>query len=108
VNRLPQWLWRACAELGLRAELDFTLQLAAVPLLTAIARVSNLGAPKGMLIFGDGEHIRPFETRLLSEGYGFSVLEEPPADEKFDVEVFRVMFRDWGWTGELSAKPDWM
>lgn len=105
---LTEWLWRACAELGLRVELGYKLALQDVPDLIAIARIQDLGAANGMLIFGSYDEIRQAVPRLLDAGYGFSVLDEPANHEEFDIQTFMDLFADWGWSGELGRKPSWM
>ena len=108
MTQLAQSLWRACADLGLRIELDFKLVLPNVPQLTAVARIWNLGSPNGMLIFTNYEEIRYRTKDILEAGYGYAILAEPATCEVFDLESFVDMFRDWGWSGDIGCKPTWM
>lgn len=108
MKRLSERVWRACAELGLRAELGFKLSLPNRPEITTVARIHNLGAANGMLIFESYDEISSFTKELLDAGYGFSVLDEPLPQEQFDLDSFKEMFIDWGWSGELGRKPSWM
>jgi hypothetical protein len=108
MKRLPEWLWRACAELGLRVDLDFKLSLPNGLEMSVVARIRDLGAANGMLIFESYDEISNFTKELLDAGYGFSVLDEPSPQEGFDLDSFKEMFIDWGWSGELGHKPAWM
>jgi hypothetical protein len=49
--------------------------------------------------------VRLYAETLKRAGYGFSVLDEPQPDEKFDLNAFKEMFLDWGWSG-VSLVPD--
>jgi hypothetical protein len=108
VITLAESLSRACSELGLKIELDFVLQVAAGVSLTTIARIPELGARQGMLIFTSFDEVEPFTERLAELGYGFSVLSERRRDEPFDLESKKEMFRDWGWSGARRERPKWM
>ena len=101
---LAEWLWRACAELGLTIEPAYNVRLPTAVELTAMARIPHLGGANGMLIFGDYDEIRRFTQPLLDAGYAFSVLGEPPQQETFDLQSYKDMFVDWGWSGELGQK----
>ena len=108
MKRISEWLWRACAESGLRIELDFQISIPNKPDVVAVARIHDLGAAKGMLVFSSYDQIQNSTNEILAAGYGFSVLDEPSPREEFDLESFKEMFIDWGWSGELGRKPAWM
>jgi hypothetical protein len=99
--------WRACAELGLRAELGFTVTLPGA-VLYPFARICDLGAPKGMLLFTSSSEMKGQGEALVERGYGYSVLSEPRDDEEFDIDTFQEVFRDWGWSGEPDNAPSWI
>ncbi len=61
-----------------------------------------------MLLFRTYEEVRDCAQALLDAGYGYCVVDEPRPDEIFDLASFQEMFRDWGWSGSLGGKPDWM
>jgi hypothetical protein len=61
-----------------------------------------------MLLFRAYDEIRGHVQELIDAGYGFSVLDEPRPNAEFELTSFQVMFRDWGWSGQLGAKPAWM
>jgi hypothetical protein len=108
MKRLIEWLVKACVELGLRIELDYKLSLPDMPELTAVARINDLGAANGMLIFSSYEDVRRFTRELIDYGFAFSVLDEPAGHEQFDLHSFEEMFIDWGWAGDLGERPSWM
>ena len=108
MKKRAEWLRRACAELGLDIEVGYRLTLPNGPELTAIARIRDLGASNGILIFERYEDIRGLGQQLVDAGYGFSVLDEPMDHEEFDLQGTKDVFIDWGWGGEPSQKPSWM
>lgn len=108
MSPLAQGIWRACADLGLTVELRVHLALNGDQGVNAVARIADLGAPNGMLVFASYDEVRSLKDKLLDAGYGFSVLDEPNPGEEYDIESFKAMFRDWGWAGPLGKKPTWM
>ena len=108
MSQLATRVWRACSALGLQAELGFRLVLPSGRAVVTVARIADLGSPNGMLLFCDFDEIRGHVQELQDAGYGFSVLDEPRRDEEFDLTGYQEMFRDWGWSGRLGAKPAWM
>ena len=108
MNRLSQELSYACSELALRMSLDFELTLDSGIKLAAVALIPSLGSSKGMLIFSTYDSVRPHVHEIAQLGYGFSVLDELPADENFDLESIKRMFAEWGWNGVEGEKPPWI
>lgn len=108
MRQLSEWLWKACSALGLRAELGFRLVLPSGRELTTVARIADVGAPNGMLVFRSYDEVRDCTQALLDAEYGYSVIDEPRSDEEFDLVSFQELFRDWGWSGKLGGKPTWM
>jgi hypothetical protein len=108
VSLLANEIWRACADLGLSVEIGYTMTLTGGKRLETIARIADLGAHNGMLVFSSYDAVRNMKDALRDAGYGFTVLDEPNSREIYDVETFRQIFRDWGWAGELGRKPKWM
>jgi hypothetical protein len=96
MNNLKDWLTRACSELGLAIESDFVWIAHDGRIFRPVVRIPDLGAPKGMLIFQDYDDMRPYADAIVQAGYGYSVLDQPRRDEKFDLATFREMFTDWG------------
>lgn len=95
MTRLANWFVQAGTILGRPIEADFTLLLGDVRKLVSVVRVSGVGSENGMLIFDDYEAIREDVAELAALGYGFSVMDEPRSDKKFDLESFEEMFTDW-------------
>lgn len=108
MSNLVQMLTQACEELGLQITFGFVLMLTNGSRVVAYAHIPSLGASRGMLIFRSYDEIQLFAEEVVRSGYGYSVLDEPRPDEDFDLESFKEMFSDWGWTGEGSSKPFWM
>ena len=50
-----------------------------------------------MLVVGTFEEVQDYHSYLISEGFGYSVLDEPGDKEVFDLEIYREMFCEWGW-----------
>lgn len=88
--------------------MGFSLSLSGGRHLTSFARIADLGAPNGMLLFRTYDEVRDVSQALQDAGYGYSVVDEPRPDEEFDLASFQEMFRDWGWSGKLGGKPPWM
>jgi len=101
-------LSKACVELGLVCDLNHSVRLTDAQTVVATARIRELGAKQGMLVIGRYDEIEPFMQRIRELGYGFSVLAEPKSGAAFDIDSYKRMFRDWGWSGPLGAKPSWM
>lgn len=108
MNRLADWISQACDALGLNADIGFLLILSDGHKIPTVARIPGLGAANGMLVFCSYEQIRAYTDELLQMGYGYSILDEPLPNEKFDLASYRDMFTDWGWSGEEALKPEWM
>lgn len=108
MNRLTDWISQACDALGLYADIGFLLILSDGHEIPTVARILSVGAENGMLVFSSYDQVRAYADEILQMGYGYSVLDAPLPNEKFDLASFRDMFTDWGWSGEATLKPDWM
>jgi hypothetical protein len=108
MSKLVDWILRASKELGLFAEAHFALTASSGEPLKSIVRIYNVGARNGMLVFPCYEEIQGHERELVAAGYAYSVMDEPRAAEEFNLESFKEMFIDWGWTGDVAAMPTWM
>lgn len=106
--RLRERLKRAGDELGLRIEFDPRLSVRGALDLTPVARLLDFGADNGMLIFVDGRDLLSCTEQLLDAGFGYSVLGDGSPTEEFDLESFKEMSIDWGWSGCSESKPAWM
>jgi hypothetical protein len=106
-SELANSIERACNELGLRADIGFDVPLNSGNTIRAKVRVRDLGAPQGMLIVSEFKIIKPFRDELTSAGFGYSTIDEPRRPEDFTVESWKHIFRDWGWSGPASLRPEW-
>ena len=105
MTTLQNWLLKACDALGLRADLAYVATLSDGQEVQTVARIRNLGAEHGMLVVRSYEDVRPFADCLARAGFGYSVLDEPGVDEVFDLDSFKEMFLDWGWSGTEKSLP---
>ena len=105
---LDEQLQVACTSLGLRIELGFTLALPSSAPVIAVARIPELGAKNGMLVFSSYKTIESFASEIVEAGYGYSVVPESLPQVEFDLESWQETFLDWGWSGDPRARPTWM
>jgi hypothetical protein len=106
VNR-SETIVKACRELGLSCRLLPEIELSSAQKLVPLAAISDVGGKNGMLIFARYSEIEPFLDEVRNCGFGFSVLSEPGRNETFDLERYKEMFRDWGWSGAADNRPAW-
>ena len=97
MTKLADWFAEAGAHYGLPVDVNFALRLSDDRQLTSVIRISGVGGDEGMLIFSDYAAIRADAAELVSMGYGYSVMNEPPSDARFDLASFEDVFADWGW-----------
>lgn len=105
MTKLESWILQACKAFGLQADFDFVLDVDDAHRIRPIARIRNLGARNGMLIFRNYDDVRSYAEGLARAGYGYSTLDEPSANETFDLESFKEMFIEWGWSGSDADRP---
>jgi hypothetical protein len=98
---------KACSELGLSCQLLPEIEVSSTQRLAPLAVISNVGGKNGMLIFIRYSDIEPFLEEVRNRGFGFSVLSELGRNEMFDLETYKEMFRDWGWSGPADKRPGW-
>lgn len=82
MSQLAQELWRACAELGLRAELGFRVRLAGLLEIVTIARVADLGAPNGILIVRSYADVCAIKDALSDAGMDSQSWTSPKAAKR--------------------------
>ncbi len=95
-------LQHACEELKLQIITPFKI-ISNGKELCALALVEELGAPKGMIVVDKFEKLDGLVDELLANGYGFSTLSP-----RYSLDYYIEMFRDWGWSREDKAPPDWI
>jgi hypothetical protein len=98
MTRLENDLTSACEALGITMDLGFTMSCPDGNEIRSIARIHNIGAPNGMLVVGSFEEVEDYCGYLDSVGFGYSVLGVPGDNEVFDLESYREMFCEWGWS----------
>jgi hypothetical protein len=106
MNRLQAFLVRAANDLGLEVKVPFEVILPSGQKVMAEVLLPQLGAPKGMLVFQSD--VWDISGALEKLGFACSMYDEPPPEEIFDLESYREMFSEWGWTADTPSKPKWM
>ena len=109
MNRMQEWLRRAAKELGLRVHIGHQVSLSAGSTLVAQAYFPDLSNPLGILVFEWSDAVDAnAREQLRAMGMGMSTFGETGAEEQFDIDSYREMFSEWGWTGPQERKPRWM
>ena len=70
--------------------------------------VKGFGAPEGMLLIEDYYKIESHIDEIINMGYGFSVIDDAEENEEFIIEEFKEVLSDWGWSGTIANKPNWV
>lgn len=65
MGHLAQEIWRACGDLGLQVDIGFRLALPGEREIEAVARIANVGAPNGMLVFLSYDAVKSVKDKLL-------------------------------------------
>jgi hypothetical protein len=108
MNKLQDYLVRAGNDLGITVVAPFTLILDSGRKLSAEALLPELGAPQGTIVFQSSNDYWEIVGDIKKLGYTCSAFDEPSPEEAYDVESYREMFIDWGWTSKEKPKPEWM
>ncbi|EKO89355.1 hypothetical protein LEP1GSC151_2152 [Leptospira interrogans serovar Grippotyphosa str. LT2186] len=104
-----QKIWKDAAEnLNLEVEIPFSIILADNLKINVSVLLKNFGAKNGMLIITNYEDIEPYLEKIYEAGYGFSTLSEPSENEQYLRKDFIELLSDWGWTGDVNLKPEWL
>ncbi len=106
MNKMQEYLLRSGKELGIKVIVPFELSLASGKKLSAEALLPELGYPNGMIVSQSSTNYLAICDELKKLGYGLSVYAEP--SHAYNVENYKEMFSDWGWSGDKAKKPDWM
>lgn len=107
MNKMQEHLLRAANELGIKVIIPFELNLGSGRRLLGEALFPELSNPKGIIISQSFDNFLSFCDELKQLGYGLSVYAEPSPNEEYDVEGYKEMFVEWGWSGDKAKKPDW-
>ncbi|EKO16890.1 MULTISPECIES: hypothetical protein [Leptospira] len=104
-----QKIWKDAAEnLNLEVEIPFSIILADNLKINVSVLLKNFGAKNGMLIITNYEDVEPYLEKIYEAGYGFSTLSEPSENEQYSRKDFIELLSDWGWTGDVNLKPEWL
>ncbi len=88
--------------------MPFVLSLRSGPQIYAQALLPQLGANKGIIIVNKVDELGADPTDIVNAGYGYSVLDDIPVSENYDLDSYVEMFTDWGWGAVNERKPQWM
>ena len=102
---MPKSLRRACAELGLDVISPYFLKIDHQTSIRFDVLLPQLGGKYGMLITVDAKLA---SEALFGPNYGFTSYDVYYELDDYDIEDYKEMFSDWGWTSVESEKPDWM
>lgn len=108
MNKLRGYLLRAGDDLGIKVIVPFILLLKSGRKLSAEALLPELGAPNGTIVCKSTDDYLEILNEIKNEGYTCSSFGEPLSNEEYDVESYKEMFLDWGWTSKERPKPEWM
>lgn len=95
-------------DLGLEIKAPYVIAVHTDKTLAAECLVVNFGDRNGMLVFTNYDVVKPHREQLQNLGYGYSVLEQPKANEDYVREDFIDLLSDWGWTGDSAVRPKWI
>lgn len=106
-NYLAHWT-RAAEDLGFEVTGPFDVALPSGFRFQVPVLVRFFGGPEGMLVLSDFKVVKDRTDEIVQAGYGFSVMSEPKAGDRYERDGFIRVLTDWGWHGLQSKKPDWL
>ena len=101
-------LVRAAENLGLEVIAPYTFELPSGLQLNADALFPELGAPKGTIVVALRKAAPSVAHELHAIGYTMSSMSEPIKGQDFDLDSYREMFKEWGWSSEARERPSWL
>jgi hypothetical protein len=107
-STIAEWLQQGADALGLSVDFEYEVAIEGHAPVKALARIQSFGGANGMLVFSHYDDVRPYATELVRAGFGYTVLDERRPGEVFDLESYKEMMLDWGWTGLSSSRPPWI
>jgi hypothetical protein len=106
---MQQFLARAAEELGVRVLIGYTVTLSDGRRLLSQALFPDFGSALGTLVFRSQDEIDAgVRHQLMALGFGISTFPEPGPNEVFDIDSYKEMLSEWGWTSEGRNRPDWL
>ena len=110
MNKMQEHLKMAADQLGLRVIIGPIIKFKSGKKIAFEAYFPDLSNKRGIYVvqFSDAYKLDKFDRdELLKSGVGLSTFDCPEENEEFCVESYVEMFREWGWSGNVSDKPEW-
>lgn len=107
-NKLREYLLRAGDDLGITVIAPFALELKSGSELSAEALLPEFGAPNGTIVCRSPNSYMTVMDELKNEGYTCTSFDDPLPKEEYDLESYKEMLIDWGWTSKARSEPSWM
>jgi hypothetical protein len=108
MQSLADYLRYHAARLGIDLKLNPEIDIHPKLIVRPKCLIRNFGGPSGMLVFTDFNAVRDAADDFSKAGYGVSILSDPFIETSQDADAFDHMLKDWGWSGNIAAKPQWM
>jgi hypothetical protein len=108
MDKMEMFLSRAANDLGLAIAVPFRCEIGNGIGVVAVAHLPELGGINGTLVFRSDQLDPKILVSLQNRGFACSSFDVPHESEEYDVEVYREMFQDWGWTDTSKEAPQWM
>ena len=93
---------------GLRSRRPSGCDLGGGVKVVAVAHLPELGGVNGALVLRPSQFDRRVLAALKDRGFACSSFSDPHDSEEYDLEGYREMFIDWGWTSESREAPPWI
>lgn len=101
LTQTQQDLIRACNDLGVRIDVPFCVTVNGKTI-EVEARLPDFGGPGGLLVLSEDDGR---VNALVDAQLSFSVLDGDPGP--YDLEVYKMLFSDWGWASD-ALPPEWL
>jgi hypothetical protein len=109
VRRTLKDAWKEAAQdLNLEVEAPSSICLPDGETIDVDVLVRKFGHRLGMVVVNSYEKIEPYADDLLKLGYGFSVMDHPREDERYDRSEFIDLLSEWSWSGDARNAPKWL
>lgn len=111
MNKMQKYLKTAADKLNLRIIIEPIVKLKTGKKIRFEACFPDLSNEKGIYViqWDDGSKITKTEREeLRGMGIGVSTFDAPRDNEIFNINDYKEMFTEWGWSGNMSDQPSWM
>ena len=102
-----EWL-EVAARLGVQVVAPYRLELSSGVGIEVDVLLRSFGGSEGMLLVSDASLIEPHLQLIDWDRYGFTTLPEPEPDAELDIDAVIEVLRDWGWSGGVADRPEWL